>query len=274
MNKVNWRLTRTPRVRAEESKGTNEPECEQKKLRFKRNSKRTEVRTVLFKRCIRVVAHSIPIWHDIMLSVGRSFRSNYSTSSFSSNFPRADSIHSNLKFILHSLHPPPPHPLPHPKCHVLYSVSPFAYVMALIFDDFFHLKRRKTIQGNVTMQNAHIQTQARTKREWARKRERERLVYQVLGFPLPFFCKHSHLCTEKNDLIAPSITKKMFIYTEMIKSNSSVFPSTSSLAHRLSIVPRMSTTLFFAYAQSILGGKIFLSFHWSEVHSKYAQGSG
>lgn len=107
MNKVNWRLTRTPRVRAEESKGTNEPECEQKKLRFKRNSKRTEVRTVLFKRCIRVVAHSIPIWHDIMLSVGRSFRSNYSTSSFSSNFPRADSIHSNLKFILHSLHHPP-----------------------------------------------------------------------------------------------------------------------------------------------------------------------
>lgn len=208
-----------------------------------------------------------------MLSVGRSFRSNYSTSSFSSNFPRADSIHSNLKFILHSLHHPP--------------TTLFLTRNAMFCIPCLHLpmwwrwfstissiwKGAKPFKATLPCRT-HTYKHKLAQKESERERERERLVYQVLGFPLPFFCKHSHLCTEKNDLIAPSITKKMFIYTEMIKSNSSVFPSTSSLAHRLSIVPRMSTTLFFAYAQSILAGKIFLSFHWSEVHSKYAQGSG
>lgn len=259
MNKVNWRLTRTPRVRAEESKGTNEPECEQK------NSVSSGIQSEpkFARYCSSGVSEQ---WHIPYLfdttsccrSVGR-----FVVTTRHLLFPQISHVLTlyipiSNSFFIHYTTPPPPSSSPEMPC--------FVFRVSICLCDGVDFRRFPPFEKaqNHSRQRYHAErthTNTSSHKKRVSEKERERLVQKVLGFPLPFFCKHSHLCTEKNDLIAPSITKKMFIYTEMIKSNSSVFPSTSSLAHRLSIVPRMSTTLFFAYTQSILAGKIFLSFH-------------
>lgn len=192
----NEEQSQTMKQNAKRSNDEKRKKCAQKSQRKCYELKHSH--GIVQKRCIfRVAAHSIPFWHDIMLSVGRSFRSNYSTSSFLQCF---GSPFFSLCFLLQISHVLTQYiPISNSVLHSQYEhrvsflpltslpfscfvfrVSPFAYVMALIFDDFHHLKRRKTIQGNAAMQHKHTFTSTNS----ATKKEK-RLVHKVLGFPLP-----------------------------------------------------------------------------------------